>query len=142
ARAAPPSSIAMTISNTFIAASVLALRSSMIPARLQQLVRRDRQLPDASARGMEDGVGDRRRDPDHAELTHALDAERVDDRIVLLDEHRLDPMDVGVDGDVVVLEVRVHDPSVAVVDLGGLLQRHAEDRKSTRLNSSHVAISY
>ena len=34
---------------------------------------------------------------------HALDAERVDHRVVLLDEQRLDRMDVGVDEDVIVL---------------------------------------
>ena len=93
---------------------------------MQQLVRRDRQLPDASAGGVEDGVGDGRRDADHPELAHALDAERVDDLVVFLDEHRLDIVDVGVDRHVIVLQVRVHDPPVAVIDFGRLLQRHAD----------------
>jgi hypothetical protein len=35
-------------------------------------------------------------------------------------------VDVGVDRHVVVLEVRVHDAAVAVVDLGRLLQGHAD----------------
>jgi hypothetical protein len=75
--------------------------------------------------GVEDGIGDGRRDADHPELAHALDAERVDHGVVLLDEQRLHLVDVRVDRHVVVLEVRVHDPPVTVVDFGGLLERHA-----------------
>src|SRR3712207_5023578 len=63
---------------------------------------------------------------DLPQLAHALDAERVDDGVLLLDEQRLDLVHVGVDGDVVVLEVRVHDAPEAVVYLGRLLQGHAD----------------
>jgi len=63
---------------------------------------------------------------DHPEPAHALHPERIDHGVVLLDEHRLDLVDVGVDGPVAVLEVRVHDAPVAVIDLGRLLERHAD----------------
>src|SRR5256885_7039019 len=39
---------------------------------------------------------------------------------------------------------RARDPDLAVLDLDGLRadRHHLEDRKSTRLNSSHLVISY
>src|SRR5687767_14773938 len=93
---------------------------------LQQLLRLNRQFPDASACGVKDRVGDGRRDAYHAQLTHALDAERVDDSVVFINEYRLDLVYVGVDGDVVVLEVRVHYAAEAVVNFGRLLERHSD----------------
>ena len=75
---------------------------------------------------MEDRVCNGRRDADHPQLSHALDAERIDHRVVLLDEHRLDLVNVSIDGDVVVLEVRIHDTTVTMVDLGRLVQGHAK----------------
>src|SRR5688572_24474668 len=107
-------------------ASTKAFTSFISSPPLQQLVRRDGQLADAPARGVEDRVGDGRGDADHPQLAHALDPERVDDRVLLLDEQRLDLVHVGVDGDVVVLQVRVHDAAVTVVYLGRLLQGHAD----------------
>ena len=46
----------------------------------------ERQLADPAAGGVEDGVGDRRGRADLADLADALDAERVDDVVVDLDE--------------------------------------------------------
>src|SRR5918997_168202 len=107
-------------------ASTKARTSFIVRAPSQQLIRRNRQLADAPARGVEDGVGDGRRDADHPQLAHAFDAERIHNLVVLLDEQRLDLVHVGADGDVVVLEVRVHDAAVAVIYLGRLLQGHPD----------------
>src|SRR3712207_20956 len=49
-------------------ASTMARTSFIAHAPSQQLVRRDRQVAHAPARGVEDGVGDGRRDADHAEF--------------------------------------------------------------------------
>ncbi len=38
----------------------------------QQLIRRDRQVPDASPCRVEDGIRDGRRNPDHPEIAHAF----------------------------------------------------------------------
>ncbi|WP_395852666.1 hypothetical protein [Cystobacter fuscus] len=48
----------------------------------------------ALARGVEDVVGDRRRDPDDANLTQALGAQGVDDRVLLVDEDDVDVVHV------------------------------------------------
>jgi hypothetical protein len=48
-----------------------AIASHFMFRPLQQLVRRDRQLPDASARSVEHGIGNRRRYADHPELAHS-----------------------------------------------------------------------
>jgi hypothetical protein len=61
-----------------------------------QLVQRDRQVAHALAGGVIDRVGDRRRDPDDADLANALDSERIDDRVRLLDEDHLDVVYVGI----------------------------------------------
>src|SRR5215213_7022685 len=50
----------------------------------QKLVRRDRQLADARAGGVEDGISNSRWDADLGDLADALDAERIDVRVVLL----------------------------------------------------------
>ena len=45
---------------------------------------------------MEDGVGNGRRNANHSEFAHALDAEWVDDFIVLLNEYRFNLQDIGI----------------------------------------------
>src|SRR5688572_2066704 len=65
-------------------------------AGLKQLVRRNWQVPDATAGGMEDCVGDAGGDPYHSEFAHAFHAKRVDHFVVLFNKHRLDFKDVGI----------------------------------------------
>jgi hypothetical protein len=48
----------------------------------QEVFGHDREVPDAAPGGMEDGIGDRRRDAGDAELADALAAERADLRVV------------------------------------------------------------
>src|SRR5919112_4813683 len=67
----------------------------------------DRQLADAPARGVEDRVGDGSGGPNLADLSDALDAERVDDVIADLDELHLDVGRIGVDRDQVLAQARV-----------------------------------
>src|SRR3954471_11394369 len=89
----------------------------------EQLVRRDRQFADALAAGVVNGVGDRRSDPDHGDLSHSLHAERVHVRIVLLDkDHVHDRWRVGVHWNGVFGEVGVRDPPVSGVYDGVLLR--------------------
>src|SRR5690349_12929704 len=61
----------------------------------QQLVHRDRQVAHARAGGVEHGVRDRRGRAGDADLAGALDAERVDVRIDLVDEQHVDLGHVG-----------------------------------------------
>ena len=91
-----------------------------------QFVQRDRQVAHALAGRVIDRIGDRRRDPDDADLADALDAERIDDRVRLVDEDHLDVVDVGVHRHVVFGEIGIHDPAELVVDQGFLVQRHAD----------------
>ena len=91
-----------------------------------QLVYRDRQIADALARRMMDGVGDRGGDADDADLAQALDAEAIDLGVGLVDEDDLDLSNVGVHGDMVFGDVGVHDPAEFMVDQRLLMQRHAD----------------
>src|SRR5687767_12466499 len=77
---------------------------------LQQFVRCDRKFTDTSACRMENSIRDRRRDPDHSELAHSFHAQRIHDLVIFLYEDRLDLVYVGVDRNVIVLQVRIHDP--------------------------------
>src|SRR5919201_3455456 len=70
----------------------------LVPASaLEEVLNGDRQLADAAAGGVEDGVGDGGGDADLADLADALDAEGVDDLVADLDELHLDVGRVGVD---------------------------------------------
>src|SRR3954453_16173198 len=64
--------------------------------KLNQLIRRDRQIAHALAGRVIDRVGDRRGRSDYSDLTHALDAERVDDLVRLVDEDHLDVVHIRV----------------------------------------------
>src|SRR5438094_2034446 len=66
-----------------------------IPPSLQ-LIQRDRQIANALAGRVIDGIGDRRRDPDNTDLAEAFCAERIDERVRLVDEDYLDVANVGI----------------------------------------------
>src|SRR6266446_8597588 len=83
-----------------------------------QLVERDRQVPHACTGRVVDRVCYGRRNPDDADLTETLDAQRLDDLIRFVDEDHLDAVHVRIYGHMIL----------------------GEDRKSTRLNSSHLVI--
>lgn len=57
---------------------------------LRQFLERDRQAADAFAGGVEDGVADRRRDADHADLAYALAPQGRGLKIGNADGDRLD----------------------------------------------------
>src|SRR5690606_30061574 len=85
------------------------------PRGSQQLVGRDREVADASAGGVVDGVGDGGAGAGDADLADAAGAHggvRVGD----VGPDQVDLGDVEVDGDVVVGEARVHHAAGAVVE--------------------------
>jgi len=88
-----------------------------------QLLERDREVAHAFAGRVIDRVGDRRRNTDDADLHQALDAQRVDDRIRLVDEDHLDVVHVGVHRYVVLGDIGVHDAAEVVIDQHFLVQR-------------------
>lgn len=55
-----------------------------------EAIQRDRQFAHANARGVPDGIGDRTGRSGDADLAHAFDTERVDMRIVFLDQNRFE----------------------------------------------------
>src|SRR6185295_14444232 len=63
-----------------------------------QFIESDRQVPDALARCVIDRVGDGRGDTDDTNLTYALDAERINAVIDLIDEDHPDVVHVGIHG--------------------------------------------
>ena len=69
-------------------------------------------------------VGNRRRNADDADLAQPLDAHRVDDVVLLIDEDHLDVVDVGIHRHMILGDVGIHDPAEAVVDERFLVQRH------------------
>src|ERR1700686_3386270 len=74
----------------------------------QQLIQGDRQVADADARCMIDGVSDGGGGADDADLANALHAYGVDVRVLLVDPGHVDLSHIGVGGDVVLGEVVVH----------------------------------
>jgi hypothetical protein len=62
------------------------------------------------------------------DLAHSLDAERVDMRIVLLDQDRFERGHVGTQRDVVLGQIGVRRTTGARVDDGPLVQRKGSDR--------------
>src|SRR5207248_9990575 len=87
---------------------------------------RDRQVADANARCVIDGVGDGSGGADDADLANALHAHRVDVGVGLLDPAHVYLPDVGVGGDVVLSEVVVHVIAKARVQHAFLVQRHRQ----------------
>src|SRR5262245_17648825 len=96
------------------------------PTDSQQLVERDRQIANALAGRVEDGVGDRRRYAHDADFAQSLGAERVDDRIVLFDEDHINLIYVGVHGDVILRQIVVYETSEVLVHHALFFQRHAD----------------
>src|SRR5277367_1239867 len=106
------------------AATIRASRPRPSPhgAGPDQTVEGDRELAYADPGRVPYRVGDGAggsRDPD---LADALDAERIDVWVVLLDENRYQRGDVGVDRHMVFPEIRVHDASGARVHDRTLMQ--------------------
>src|SRR5689334_11292527 len=100
-----------------------------------QLLQPDRQLADALAGGVEEGVADGSVGADIAELAEALDPGRID-LVVLLGEHdHLDAGRVGIHGHQVIGEIVVDVTRIAFVELGCLVQRrrHAPDQSAHQL---------
>ena len=57
---------------------------------------------------------------------NALDAERIDDVVLLVDEDHLDVVHVGIHRHMILGDVGIHDATEAVVDQRFLVQRHAD----------------
>ena len=75
---------------------------------------------------MEDSIGDGRWNANHTEFAHTLDAKWINDLVILLNEYGLHHVNVSVNRHVIVLQVRVHDATIAMIDFGRLLKRHAD----------------
>src|SRR6516225_3486836 len=101
----------------------LAVRSAP-PA--DQTVRPDRELAHSDAGRVPDSICDGARSAGDADLADALDAERIDMRVVLFDEDRLERGDVGVHRHMILAEIGVHHPSRAVIHDGLLVQREGD----------------
>ena len=71
-------------------------------------------------------IGDRRRCADDADLADALDAQRVEMSLALVDENHLDVVHVGIHRHMIFGEVVVDGAAVTVVDHRLLVQRHAD----------------
>src|SRR6516165_236975 len=89
---------------------LIGLLGSCFTSRLrEELVGGDREVADADAGGVVDGVGDRGGDTHDADLAGPLGAHRVVVRVVLVDPGGLDVLGVGAGGDVVAGQVAVDD---------------------------------
>src|SRR5262245_63806814 len=97
-----------------------------------QLIERNREVAHALSSRVVNRVRNCRRDADNADLAEALDAERIDGVIRLVNEDDLDVVHVSVHWDMILGDVGIHDAAEPMI----------KDRKSTRLNSSHLGISY
>ena len=73
----------------------------------QHIFNPDRKIAHALARGMEDGVGDSWGHADERDFAEALDAERIDVRILLVDEMYLKLRNVEIHGHGIVGRVSV-----------------------------------
>ena len=93
---------------------------------MQQFIERDRQIAHAFAGRVIDRIGDRRGDADNADFADALDAERIDQVVRLVDEDDLDIVHIGIHGHVVFGDVGVHDAAEIMIDQRLLVQRHAD----------------
>src|SRR5215831_16531418 len=77
----------------------------------QQLVESDWQLAHAMTCRVKDGIGDCSRDTDNTWLSQAFRAERIDNRIALVDEDHIDIMHVRIDRHVILREIVVDESS-------------------------------
>src|SRR5258706_5222162 len=77
---------------------VLRLQPSHSP---QQLIQGDRQIADADAGGMIDGVGNCSCSPDDPDFAHPFRTYGIDVRVLLVDPGCIDGADIGVGGDAV-----------------------------------------
>jgi len=63
-------------------------------------------------------------DADDPDLAQSLDAKRVDVRVRFVDEDHVDVVNICIHGNVVLGDVRVHDPAEAVIHHRLLVQGH------------------
>jgi hypothetical protein len=91
-------------------------------------------------RGVPDGIGDRTGRSGDADLAHAFDTERVDMRIVFLDQNRFERRHIGVHRNMVLGQVSVH--RTARIDYGLLAQRerYTPDHAAIVLTPRHARI--
>src|SRR2546425_7173918 len=82
--------------------------SSSAAVSRQQLIQCDRQVTDANARGVIDGIGDGRSGADDPDFANAFRTHRIDMRGILIDPGHVDGADIGVGRDVVLGEGVVH----------------------------------
>src|SRR5262245_37421745 len=75
---------------------------------------------------MEDSVGHSGRGTDNAQFTETLDAQWIDDGIVLFYEDHFDLADIGVDRDMVFRQAVIDEATKSLIDYGFLVQRHAD----------------
>ena len=92
----------------------------------------DRQVPDALARRVIDGVGDRGGGADDAEFANPLHARRIYLAILLGNHDHVDPGHVGVDGRELLAEAVVDIPAPLLVALRRFEQsgRHSPDHRA------------
>ena len=74
---------------------------------------------------MENSIPDGRGRSDDSNLAHSFYADWIHDRIVLLDKNDLDVVYVGIDRNVILGEIVIHDAAVISIDKAFFVQRHA-----------------
>src|SRR6476646_9173319 len=96
------------------------------PKLPEHLVDGNWQVANAFAGGMIDGIGDGSGYSDNTDLAHALDSERVDDVVRLIDEDDLDVLYVGVHRHMILGDVGVHNATEGVIIKRFLMEGHAD----------------
>ena len=101
-------------------------RLRRLPGSAEQLVDGQREVAQAAAGGVVYGIRHCGGDADDAYFADALGAQFVNDIVGFVNEDHLDIANIGVNRDVVLGEVVVHAAAQRMVDLGFLLQGHAQ----------------
>src|SRR5439155_9739508 len=107
-------------------ATVDASPQALLRRQLQHLVERNRQIANANACGVVDRVGHRRGDAGRSDLADALDADRIDVRIVVADEAHVDIADIALLRNQIFRQVGIEIATGARSDRRVLVQRHRD----------------
>src|ERR1051326_8333112 len=78
---------------------------------------------------MKDGISDRRRRADDADLTDAARSHRVRMAVTFVEPDRVDILDIGVRCDVVAREIRIHDMPESRIEHALLVKSRRESHR-------------
>jgi hypothetical protein len=60
---------------------------------------------------MKDGIGNRCQNSDHSQLTHSFDTQWINNLVIFFDEDRFYIGNIGIDRNVIMLEICIHYPN-------------------------------